>query len=199
VDGSTQIPKEAVLLMKTSVMTEASLGRQTWPKPTGTRLIADNNQMVWDITEEGRGVVTIFSESSRGVIGYGGGKKFALRDITVEPGDTVQNGWSTITVNSFGKSFLVTATGLAENTGMVWKNAEKSSVGRDWGSAPSMVEGVSAKITFGNVPQRAKVIAYALDERGARREPVQVERPGNGVILNIGPKWKTIWYEVEVQ
>jgi hypothetical protein len=198
VDGSKQIPKEAALMMKTSVKLSAPTGTPTWTT-LGPRFIADNHQMVWDLTDPKRGVVTIFSESSRGVIGYGGGKKFALRDITIEPGETVQDGWSAITVNSFGKSFLVTATGLAENTGMGWKNAEKNTVGRDWGTAPSLVEGVPAKITFGNVPFRAKVAAYALDVRGVRLEPVSVERPGNSVVLNIGPKWKTLWYEVEVQ
>ncbi|HMJ90816.1 MAG TPA: carbohydrate binding domain-containing protein, partial [Candidatus Acidoferrum sp.] len=202
VDGSKEIPKEAALLMKIAVVVDplVNTGKGTWNNLRATRFIADNGQLIWDISDPRRGVVTINSDATRGVIGYGGGKKFALRDITIEPGATMQDGWSTITVNSFGKSFLITATGLTENTGMGWKNAEKNSVGRDWGTDPSLVEGVLAKITFTNVPLRTPVTAYVLDERGARRKALPVRRlNGNGISINIGPQWKTLWYEVEVQ
>lgn len=40
---------------------------------------------------------------------------------------------------------LSTATGYVENTDMKWKDEEKSSVGKDWGKAPSLVEGISEK------------------------------------------------------
>jgi hypothetical protein len=80
----------------------------------------------------------------------------------------------------------VVACGTAENTGMAWQDATKTSVGRNWGKAPSLVEGVPAKLTFpGNV------VVWALDERGQRRE-----RLPNG---EIGPQYRTIWYEVVVQ
>ena len=39
---------------------------------------------------------------------------------------------------------LLVATGTTENTGMGWKNAEKTTVGTDWGTDPSLVEGVPA-------------------------------------------------------
>lgn len=61
--------------------------------------------------------------------------------------------------------WLITATGYAQNTGMKWKNPEKTSVGRDWGSPPSLVEGIPANVTF--VKPEAKVnVLGSLDEKG---------------------------------
>jgi hypothetical protein len=75
---------------------------------------------------------------------------------------------------------------------MRWKNAEKTSVGRDWGKAPVLVEGPSAKI---ELPGGGKFKAWALDERGQRREEIPVAQS----TLEIGPEYKTLWYEVERQ
>ena len=90
------------------------------------------------------------------------------------------------------KRILITATGDIENTGMGWKNAAKTSVGRDWGKAPVLVEGPAAKI---ELPGGGKFKAWALDERGQRRAEIPV---ANGT-LEIGPQHRTLWYEVERQ
>jgi hypothetical protein len=79
--------------------------------------------------------------------------------------------------------WLVIAAGRAENTGVKWKDETRTSLGRDWGQAPSLVEGVKARLTFpGNVA------FWALDERGQRRAKL----PAN----ELGPQFQTIWYEV---
>ncbi len=190
------LARETPLMNRVEVaLTPGETQKFAYPRP---RFESQTSELVWDITDDKRGVVTINSRATKGVIGYGGGKKFQLGEIAIEPGATMQDGWSTITVNSIGKAFLVTATGLAENTGMGWKNAEKNTVGRDWGTAPSLVEGIPAKITFA-IPANAKVQAFALDERGARRESIPVEVMNGKAVLNIGPKWKTLWYEVQTQ
>jgi hypothetical protein len=90
---------------------------------------------------------------------------------------------------STAKRILITTTGNIENTGMGWKNAEKSTLGRDWGKAPVLVEGPGAKITL---PGDGKFKAWALDERGQRR----VEIPVVDGTLEIGPQHRTLWYEV---
>jgi hypothetical protein len=90
---------------------------------------------------------------------------------------------------------LITATGYCENTNMGWKNAEKSAVGRDWGSAPSLVEGIHARITL-PLPLD-QVQASALDERGQRKAPIPIERDTSGnAVMVIGAQWQTLWYEV---
>jgi hypothetical protein len=87
---------------------------------------------------------------------------------------------------------------VAENTRMGWKNPEKSSVGKDWGVAPTRVEGVSARIT---VPAPAQAVkAWALNERGQRAAALAAEAGSGGVaVIVIGPERHTLWYEVAVE
>ena len=81
---------------------------------------------------------------------------------------------------------------------MGWKNLEKSTVGKDWGEAPTIVEGIPARITL---PYAARSVeAWPLDPCGQRGRPMAVggSTSGNGVIA-IGPQHRTIWYEVIVK
>ncbi len=116
------------------------------------------------------------------MIGYGGGKRFDLDGVMIEPGATAQDGWGVVTLTAMDGEFqgpgrlLVTATGYAENAGMKWKTAAKDSVGRNWGKAPSLVEGIPACIML-SVPA-AEVRAWALDERGQRRTTLPVKAAG---------------------
>jgi hypothetical protein len=63
------------------------------------------------------------------------------------------------------RRLLLAAAGDVENTGMGW-NAEHTTVGTGWGSAPTICEGVAGRITLAAAPGSAKV--YALDGTGAR-------------------------------
>ena len=87
--------------------------------------------------------MTVNTAKSKAVIGFGGGKRFELGGFVIEPGATRQDGWSAITATEAQpRRWLITATGYVENTDMQWKNPEHSSVGRNWGKAPSLVEGI---------------------------------------------------------
>lgn len=78
---------------------------------------------------------------------------------------------------------------------MGWKNAARSTVGRDWGRAPTRVEGIPARL---RVPRpAAEVRAWALDGRGARRAELPVRPAGpEGAWIELGSGWETLWYEV---
>ncbi len=162
---------------------------------------ADTGELFWNLTAPGRGVVMLDNVRSMAVIGYGGGRRFDLSGIIFEPGQGLQDGWCALTATAIdkgGSRWLITATGYAENTDMQWKNAQHSTVGRDWGRAPSRVEGVSAKVIFPKsiVPLKA----WALDERGQRGVPVPVTwNRQKGASLEIGPQWRTLWYEVAAE
>ena len=163
---------------------------------TSSRFVSDTGELVWDASEKGCGVITVNTAKSKAVIGFGGGKRFDLDGTVIEPGATRQNGWCAITVTELQSGcWLVTATGSAENTAMQWKNAEHSSVGRNWGKAPSLIEGISARITMPLSAKKAK--GWALDERGEHKEPLSLEPDEGGhAVLVIGPEHKTLWYEV---
>jgi hypothetical protein len=202
--GTTGMPREWALSHRVALVTQGRLKPEgaydteswvTWPKPAE---MVSTPQIKWYWTNSARGVVTIDSPFTKAVIGFGGGQKFQLSGFDIEPGEGAQNGWCAITVTKTDRAptrpsrWLITATGYADNMEMQWKNPEKSTVGRDWGKAPSRVEGVSARISL---PAGGPgVRAWALDERGQRREAVKLPE---SAVLTIGPQLKTLWYEVE--
>ena len=208
--GDTGVPREAALIHRVAIATGGQAAPAAALKPeqaqvTGDRFVSDTDELVWDLREQRRGVVTVNTEKSKAVIGFGGGKRFDLGGVVIEPGPTLQDGWSAITVTAMEGDFrkppcrvLVTATGSAENTGMGWKNPEKSTVGKDWGRAPTLVEGIPARITL---PFSAKSVeVWPLDERGQRKAPFAAQTDAGGkVAVAIGPERQTIWYEVEVK
>ena len=208
--GDAGVSREASLIHRVAIATDGQSAPAASLKPeqaqvTGDRFASDTDELVWDMREQGRGVVTVNAEKSKAVVGFGGGKRFDLGGVVIEPGPTLQDGWSAITVTAIEGDFrkppcrvLFTATGSAENTGMGWKNPQKSTVGKDWGTAPTRVEGIPARITL-PFPVRS-VEVWALDERGQRRTPFAAEADADGkAVVTIGPERQTIWYEITVK
>jgi len=208
VDGSWLMPSTVSLIHRVALLTEGikAPSRSLTPDKVSVntnRFVSDTGELVWDLSTPGRGVVTINSPKTKAVIGYGYERVFKLGEFTIEPGKSIQNGWSAITATQVAdkskktERWLITATGYAQNTGMKWKNPEKTSVGRDWGSPPSLVEGIPANITF--VKPEAKVNVWALDEKGNRKEQLPVVSIDGNHQFSIKPQWKTLWYEIEIQ
>lgn len=206
--GFLGVPGEASLIHRVAI----AVGGKKVPakaltpdklKIEGNRFVSDTGELIWDLSNQGQGLVTINTPKSKALIGYAGGKSVQLGGVVIEPKESLQNGWCSITLTAMegeleGKGpaeILITATGYAQNTDMQWKNPEKSSVGRDWGRAPSLVEGIPARIIL---PYPAeKVEAWALDEKGMRKQRIEVERDEKGkAVISIGPQWQTLWYEV---
>jgi hypothetical protein len=207
--GHVGVSRETALVHRVALVTEGGKGSEEGSAESVRsgvpRYASDTGELLWDLANRQRGVVTVDTPKSKAVIGYGGGKRFALGDVVIEPRDTVQDGWCTVTLTAMEGSFstgparvLVTATGLVENTGMKWKREAKDSVGRDWGKAPSLVEGAPARLTL---PVRAgRVQAWALDERGQRKAALIVQNPGDDLsLLVLEPSKQTLWYEIEVK
>jgi hypothetical protein len=181
---------------------------QPAPPPIATdenRFVSDTGELDWDVRTPGRGVVTVNTSPSKMVIGWSGGKHFQLGGIGLDPGPTMLDGWSAITLTAMTGSLdagpariLITATGNVENTNMGWKTPEHTTVGRDWGTTPTLAEGIPARVTLPAPADR--VSAWVLDERGQRREPLPVNAAGpDNAVVNLGPQWRTLWYEVEVR
>ena len=166
------------------------------------QITSDTGELVYDLTDERAGVLTVNAPRAKAMIGFGAGKTFDLGDVTLKPGPTLQQGFSVITAaavhgedfHSAGTRALLTATGYVENQEMGW-NAEKSSVGDQWGHGPVMCEGIPFTLEF----KTRQVKAWALDGRGRRTMPVPVERDGGGCRFAFGPRYKTLWYEIEIE
>jgi hypothetical protein len=91
-------------------------------------------------------------------------------------------------------SLLLTAVARVENTGMQW-NTDRTSVGKNWGEGPTLVEGVPATITIHTSARSANV--FALDGTGKRKSKVESKLSGRRLTFDIGAEHKTLWYEVE--
>ena len=158
------------------------------------RVMSDTGELVWDTENR---VAVVNTPASKAVVGALHGRTFRLGDLSISPGASQE--WACIQLTvidgadfAHARRILITATGAAENTGMKWRDAAKTSVGTDWGKAPSVVEGIAATIQF---PNAGKLKAWALDERGYRRGEV----PFAEGKLEITPEHKTLWYEVAAE
>ncbi len=200
--GTLGVDNDATIRHRVAIRTGADL-TLTAPDASGP-LQSDTGEFAWDASVEGRERVVIDTPRTKSVIGFTDGDEFALAGVTIQPGETRQ-GWSTISVTLVeGDSFegpgraIIIATGDAENTNMGWKDATRTSVGRNWGEAPSLVEVVPASIALAVDPSR--VSAWALDELGGRDQEVTVGADGDdGSLLRVGPPHRTLWYEVELR
>jgi hypothetical protein len=182
-----------------------ALGSETIPKfqPAEQAVaVSDTGELTYDVTKRDAGVLIVNSARSKAVIGFGAGKTFDLGDCLLKPGPTMQNGFSVITASvvsgnefhSAGATILLTATGYVEYVGIGW-NADKSSVGGQWGKGPVLCEG----IPFELILKTKGAKAWALDPRGQRAGKVVPRLTSDGLALRLGPHFKTLWYEVVIE
>jgi hypothetical protein len=163
---------------------------------------SDTGQMNYDLSDAAGGALVINAPRAKAVIGFGAGKTFALGDVIIKPGSTIQRGFSVITASAVrgvgftspGSHILVTATGYVENQGMGW-NAEKTSVGNQWGEGPVLCEGIPFEVLL----KTKHATAWSLDSRGRRLAPVDGDVGEEGVKFTFGPVYKTLWYEIGVE
>ncbi len=174
----------------------------TFAAPKLKRVQSDTSELIYDESDPAAGVLTVNARRAKAVIGFGAGKTFELGDIILKPGPTMQRGFSVITVSVVrgadfhtpGAAILVTATGYVENRGMGW-NADKTSVGNQWGQGPVLCEGIPFELTL----KTKHVTAWALDSRGRRATSIPGETNASGVRFTFGPRYKTLWYEIATE
>ena len=87
---------------------------------------------------------------------------------------------------------LVTACGRCENTGMKFSQ-DRSTVGRDWGGPPVLIEPVEGALTLPTQPS-LRWICQALGPAGMPKQEVAVSNADGKQILELSPKYKTMWY-----
>lgn len=193
------------LVHRTAIQTgtPADLSHPAMGPEDSARLVSDTGQVTWDRSKPGKGVVLINSPRSKAVIGFVAGRSFLLGDVTITPGETLQD-WCTMCLSLVeGDSFttsgraLLVATGYTQNTDMCWKDSEHTSVGRRWGKAPSRVEVVHARLSLPAPPDRLEV--WALNERGQRTSRITVRTNSDGgSLIEIGNA-HTLWYELVIK
>ena len=79
---------------------------------------------------------------------------------------------------------------------MGW-DADHTSVGTRWGRAPTICEGIAARVNLVTWGKNAKV--YALDGTGAHTRTVPISLNAGRLSFDIGPQFKTLWYEIVIR
>lgn len=164
-------------------------------EPEGPR-VSETGEIIWDNSDSTQALFKINAPSAKAVIGYSGGRKTDLGNITISV-DSTPNNWAAITLTSLdwkpieeSSKILLVAAGSAENTDWQW-NEKKTSLGRNWGKAPTRVEGIPAWFAFRNMP---KFRVQLLDPAGNPGDYIPVSRKGNEITFGIGAQYKTLWY-----
>jgi hypothetical protein len=159
---------------------------------------SENGQIIWDNRDSVNSVYKINAPAVKAAIGYIGGKKIDLGDITIAM-DTTRYNWATITVSALdgkplagSERILIAASGRVENTDWKW-NAEKTTLGGEWGKAPTLAEGIPALLVFRNME---KIRVQSLDPAGNPVAEIPVTGKGNEQKFGIGAQYKTLWYIV---
>ena len=173
--------------------------------PAGPAIASDSGELLWDNSRANKGAVTINTSRTKAVVGFTDARSWNLGGVCIAPGPTRQD-WSTIGITlldgaAFGSTAagraLIVATGDFENTNQLWNDATRSSVGLNWGTAPTRIEVVPATITLPVAASR--VSAWALDGSGQRSVALAVTVPSPGTAqLTLGASGTTVWYEVAI-
>ncbi len=217
--------RRTALIYKTAQIVEGSTPPQNSLSPTQVTLptnnyyTSDTSELKWDTAN---GIFVVDTEKTKCLVGYIADKEFNLGNITVRPKQTLQNGWAAITLSCMNEGYkfndllnnqttgqiLLTATGACGNPGMNWKiypNTPTSfpppanqniTVGNQWGSSPSFVEGLNCEFVLNVSTSRIRV--YALDNRGERKTVVPVSSELNKAKFSISYTYQTLWYEIEI-
>jgi hypothetical protein len=186
-----------------------------------SRTVSDTRQICWEGAASGRSFFAVNAPQTKLFTGFVQNRSVPLGDVRLKIGKTRLD-WATVSLTAIdGQGFskpgriLVAATGVERNRGVRLEAAgqDRITCHDQWGSGPVLCEGIPAKITLPVASDRITV--YPLDEAGNRREPIpaasenekpaepQGDKPSElsrpATTIEIGPQYKTLWYEIEVR
>lgn len=171
--------------------------------PTQRLFSTPSKSVVWDATDPANAYLTIDTPNTRGAWGLVANRTFELPGLKLDV-DSVERNYATLILTSQdrvplekSRSLLLLASSGAENTGMQW-NADRTSVSNHWGTGPTRINPVSATVSFESNHHR-ELRVFALNGTGQRTLSVDFETTGNGITFEIGPRYKTLWYEITTQ
>lgn len=203
---------------KTVIRTEADIPQHVRDAFDNKQIKSSTGELTWNWQEKGAGYFTVDTWNTKVFSGFVRNRSFTYRGMTLTPGKNRMD-WLTLSLTLASPSdnskpgnllrpgsYLLAATGLVQNTDMrLVKTSDNParlsvspSVGGNVGHGPVLCEGIDAKITFAG--KAGKVKCYALDPDGDRMQEVPVgASPAGEAILEIGPQYKTVWYEMIVE
>jgi hypothetical protein len=205
-DGSFLLPAFASLQYRLALLTGPYEGGPvTIPTLTSPNSTSSGGELRWDGSPSGRNFIAR-TPKTKAFVGFTRrpGSAYELGDGVSIRIEATRQSWATVAVTLLeGESFeqggraLAVLTGDQENTGQVWKDpATRVSVGNGWGSAPVLVESVSAVLTL--PVSAARVKAWKLDGRGQRGDALGIREENGSRNAQIELGGGTVWYELEI-
>ena len=165
-------------------------------------LTSDTGQLRWDLAQAGKGVVTFDTPRTKALVGFADNRSVRLLRADA-PARQNQLGWCTWAATLVARqqftndcTALIVASGWWENTGQVWKNANKDSVGNQWGQAPVLTEVVPFTLTL---PVGTNFVrAWTLNPTGQRVTELPVSGDATSSTLTVTTNAATMWYKIQV-
>jgi hypothetical protein len=162
-------------------------------------ILSDTGELTWlDREEDGR--VLMETPCYRACVGRAG--RFELANLVLElatPFAAVQ--LVSLTGDPLSKSdhLLLVATARVANTGMVWQDDERRSLGGEMGYAPTRIEPVTGTLVFRDLSDDVRRLAVApLDGCGQpMSDPWVLDAAPFELVLTGEPA--TLWYDIRVQ
>ncbi len=204
--SSSQLGMPGKLAFTSRVSTSvgpAASGLSTPPaSPAGEVLVSDTGELNWAAVQSTNGLLTFNTPRTKGFVGFADNQAINLGGIELRAGSTLLRWCSLGMTLRRGEVFtndcsaLIVATGWWENTGQVWKDPAKTSLGTQWGRSPVLAEVVPFTLTLPVATNHVRV--WSLDERGQRKALLPLEGDAHRTIFNARTNTGSIWYELEV-
>jgi hypothetical protein len=130
--------------------------------------VSDTGQLSWKLSEKsGDGAVTVDTDRSTALVGFVKENGAATSHLSAD----IQNNFCAITLSALDTEplsrsnlMLLTATGRAENTGMIWnKRRTNADV---WGTAPTRIESIKGWLLLKQIEGAVGMVVTPLDREG---------------------------------
>ncbi|MDR0327526.1 MAG: hypothetical protein LBI05_04435, partial [Planctomycetaceae bacterium] len=161
--------------------------------------IFGRNDLHWNDEQKDACYFTVNAPDVKVLTGFVKDRAFAFDDIKLKPGKTTLD-YATISLLKLdGGGYLLTATGTMHNTNgepqrqepaNAWEANDMVTLKDQWGDAPVLCEGVPLELEL----PKGTWLVYPLDESGNRRDDVPLRF--ENVPIQVGPEYKTLWYEI---
>jgi hypothetical protein len=163
-------------------------------------IASDTGELVWSVSPEIGGVVTVDTERTQAIIGFVDAYGKQLRHLRPE----INNRFASLALSALdskpiarsGRMLLVAGAAMT-NTGVEW-NETRSSL-KQWGSSPTLIEPVTGQLFLRDLEGTRSVTMAALDGSGRRiGPPVAATKTPEGWRFQLGEQ-VTTWYEIKVE
>ncbi|MEK7477072.1 MAG: cellulase family glycosylhydrolase [Candidatus Coatesbacteria bacterium] len=193
--AGVEVGMDSVRRMRVRIVEPGTPIASTGAVPVGSTRTSDTGEITWRPGKEAH-TFTVEAPGFRMAAGTLGGTTVRLGDAMLEIGKVKNSSACVAIVALDGKPLadssrvLVSIAARVENQGMKW-NADRTSIGRDWGHGPTIAERVPATLTLPGSGWKAEV----LDGAGHPAAKLAVRASGNGtsVALNAKPPY-SLWF-----